>query len=145
MRNLFGNRRGANAVEFAMCLPILLSIVSATVDHGWYLQQRMVLTTANQQAAKAAANEDTNYSAVGVAVGEKVWLAAGYGTLGQGAFVVSVITPGVANQNPNGVDDCIQVVSSVPVECLVCLNAIPMAATISHTAVEYWYDQPPPA
>ena len=34
-----GARRGNAAVEFALTLPLLLAIVSAILDYGWYLTQ----------------------------------------------------------------------------------------------------------
>ncbi|MEZ4321456.1 MAG: pilus assembly protein [Myxococcota bacterium] len=47
-------RRGGNAVEFALTLPIYVAILSGVVDFGWYFNQRMVVTMAGRDAARAA-------------------------------------------------------------------------------------------
>jgi Flp pilus assembly protein TadG len=47
-------RRGANAIEFALVLPVLLTILFGTMDYGWYFFQRMGLTEAVSDAARAA-------------------------------------------------------------------------------------------
>lgn len=47
------NPRGAAAMEFALVLPILLLIVFATIEYGWYLTNWAVLTNAVSEGARA--------------------------------------------------------------------------------------------
>ena len=35
-----GDRRGSAAIEFALTLPIILMLISAVADYGWYLAQQ---------------------------------------------------------------------------------------------------------
>ena len=75
----WGTRRGANAVEFALSLPILMMILSATVDYGWYFQQQTAVINATAQGVKAAANDTSaDPLSVGLAVASDVWTATGY-------------------------------------------------------------------
>lgn len=50
-----GKRRqqGAAAVEFALVLPVLLMILFAIIDYGWYFVARMALQHAVYQGARA--------------------------------------------------------------------------------------------
>lgn len=144
-KNLFGNRRGAQAVEFALCLPILMMIISATLDYGWYFHQRMILTTATAQAAKAGAQETTTaaIATVGKAVGEDVWTAAGLSTA-HPTFVFTTPEAGGVNTS-GGPNLTVQVVATANVSCVVCFQMgglETMPTTMQHTSVEYWVGQP---
>jgi Flp pilus assembly protein TadG len=44
---------GAAAVEFALVLPLLLTIVLGTIDWGWYFFVREVATNAAREGARA--------------------------------------------------------------------------------------------
>jgi Flp pilus assembly protein TadG len=48
-----GNQRGVAALEFALVAPILLLIVFATIEYGWYLTNWTVLTNAVAEGARA--------------------------------------------------------------------------------------------
>jgi Flp pilus assembly protein TadG len=48
------NESGASAVEFALVLPMLLLILFAIVEYGWFFTNRIVLTNAVSNAARAA-------------------------------------------------------------------------------------------
>lgn len=48
------NRRGNNAVEFALTLPVYVALLSGIVDFGWYFNQRMAVTMVARDAARAA-------------------------------------------------------------------------------------------
>jgi len=48
-----GGNRGSSAVEFALCLPLLILIFCAIVEYGWYLTNRIVLTNAVSAGARA--------------------------------------------------------------------------------------------
>lgn len=46
--------RGAEAVEFALTLPILVILVAGIFDYGWYFHQQLSLQSATRQAARSA-------------------------------------------------------------------------------------------
>jgi len=48
-----GNQRGVAAMEFALVAPVLLLIVFATIEYGWYLTNWAVLTNAVAEGARA--------------------------------------------------------------------------------------------
>jgi len=48
------NQRGAAAMEFALVTPILLLIVFATIEYGWYMTQCLVISNAVAEGARAA-------------------------------------------------------------------------------------------
>jgi Flp pilus assembly protein TadG len=48
-----GNPRGTAAMEFALVAPILLLIVFATIEYGWYLTNWAVLSNAVAEGARA--------------------------------------------------------------------------------------------
>lgn len=48
-------RRGANAVEFALTFPIVLLMMGAVTDWGWYFTQQMSLSAAVRDAVRVGA------------------------------------------------------------------------------------------
>ncbi len=48
-------RRGAAALEFALTVPLMLALLLGGLDYGFYLLQRIVLTEAVGEGARAAA------------------------------------------------------------------------------------------
>ena len=48
-------RRGANAVEFAMTLPVLVTIMMGMMDYSWFFQQQHVVSAAAREGARAGA------------------------------------------------------------------------------------------
>lgn len=46
-------RKGSKAVEFALTLPIYLVLLAGIVDFGWYFNQRMIVTMAARDGARA--------------------------------------------------------------------------------------------
>ena len=54
IRSLVTDRRGVAAMEFALVAPILLLIIFATIEYGWYLTQCIVINNAVAQGARAA-------------------------------------------------------------------------------------------
>jgi Flp pilus assembly protein TadG len=52
--NIAADRRGVAAMEFALVAPILLLIVFATIEYGWYLTNCVVMSNAVSQGARAA-------------------------------------------------------------------------------------------
>ncbi len=51
-------RRGNAAVEFALTLPLLLAVVSAILDYGWYLTQSGSVMHAVREGARMGATID---------------------------------------------------------------------------------------
>lgn len=50
---LLNNEKGAVGVEFGLVLPLLLLIVFATIEYGWYLTNNIVLINAVADGARA--------------------------------------------------------------------------------------------
>jgi len=50
---VFFNKKGAAAVEFALCLPLLLLILFAIMEYGWYFTNQIVLANAVSAGARA--------------------------------------------------------------------------------------------
>ncbi len=53
IRHVLFNQHGVAAMEFALVAPVLLLIVFATIEYGWYLTQWMVLNNAVSAGARA--------------------------------------------------------------------------------------------
>lgn len=46
-------RRGNYALEFALCLPIWFTIISATMDYGWLIMNQTILDSAANRGCRA--------------------------------------------------------------------------------------------
>lgn len=46
-------RRGSNALEFAVALPIYLVVLAGTLEMGWFFNQQMTVTMVGRDAARA--------------------------------------------------------------------------------------------
>lgn len=55
MRRADRSRRGANAVEFALVMPVLLAVLSGVMDYGWYFHQQILMTSAVRDAVRTGA------------------------------------------------------------------------------------------
>ena len=53
LRRIIGNQRGVAAMEFGLVAPVLLLIVFATIDYGWYMTQWIVVNNAVSAGARA--------------------------------------------------------------------------------------------
>lgn len=53
MRTL--RRRGGNAIEFALIMPVLAAIITGIIDYGWLYMIRTSATTAARAGARAGA------------------------------------------------------------------------------------------
>lgn len=126
-------RRGANALEFALTLPILLAILSGVIDYSYLLHLQFSMVNAVSQGARAASA--TDYAdgplAVATTVVNEVWTLSefdSFPTVTATEFTLS-----------NG-DLAVQVTAEVPYEPLV--GFLPTPATVSHTAIMRLDDQP---
>ncbi len=124
------SRRGAQAIEFALGLPIMVMLVSGTVDLSWYLHLKHGVVNVAGQAARAGAAvdpEDTNLSPVQVAQGvaSDAWTQS----YGQGTLNVSAQTSGVAP------DRMLTVTASLDFSEARLIGFLPAPATVQHVAV----------
>ena len=53
LRRCARSRRGSNAVEFALILPILITLFAGIVEWGWTLNQQMMVVQAAREGARA--------------------------------------------------------------------------------------------
>ena len=53
LRRCARSRRGSNAVEFALILPILITLLAGIVEWGWTLNQQMMVVQAAREGARA--------------------------------------------------------------------------------------------
>jgi Flp pilus assembly protein TadG len=61
-RRALGGRRGSQAVEFALILPVVLGLSSGIIDYGWYFSQQLEITQAARDAARGASSLDATAS-----------------------------------------------------------------------------------
>ena len=54
IRHLEKSEQGQAAVEFALCLPLLLLILCAVIDFGWVFAHELSLSTAAREGARVA-------------------------------------------------------------------------------------------
>lgn len=57
-------RRGSQAVEFALTLPILLGLSSSIVDYSWYFQRQGELVDATKAVVRSASTLDATTSGI---------------------------------------------------------------------------------
>lgn len=78
--NTARRRRGSNALEFVLCLPIWLSIVFAVMEFGWLFFNQTALDAAANLGCRAGSlvdpgNNDENIAAVQTRVLERMGVA----------------------------------------------------------------------
>lgn len=71
------NRRGSQAVEFALVLPILVSLVSGVIDLGTYLSRTDALIQAAADGARAGAADGDDPTGTAKSVAEEAWASTG--------------------------------------------------------------------
>ena len=54
LKRLGKSEKGQAAVEFALCLPLVLMILAAVIDFGWVFMHELTLSTAVREGARAA-------------------------------------------------------------------------------------------
>lgn len=52
------NRRGANAIEFALIAPILFMIMAGVMEYGWFLFNQILLDSAAREGARVGARTE---------------------------------------------------------------------------------------
>jgi Flp pilus assembly protein TadG len=125
--------RGAAAVEFAIVLPLFLTLVLGTIDYGYYFFVSEVVTNAAREGARAGSVVDPSDQALAVSEAESVannYLARG------GLSQQGVQTPTIVQVN--GVD-AVRVEINYPVGSLTGFFPSTMIPAISHAlAVMRW-------
>lgn len=129
-------RGGATAIEFALLLPLLVAIVTSTMDYGWYFLQESLVLSALRDAVRAgsyqnpAAGEASNACAACLSLTASVAVAE-LADLGIAASEAEV-TPTVANV----AGTCALVLEpTVPHAPLI--GFVPMPATYALRVVAY--------
>ena len=70
-------RRGASAVEFALVAPILLTLLTGTVDFGYMLTAQNNLTSVSQETARLVAVGELTLAQAPAYASERIGLARG--------------------------------------------------------------------
>ena len=124
MRPAQADRRGNNAIEFALLLPVLLTLVFGAIEYSWYFVQYEAVVRAAQVGVRAGsqikrtANPQT--TAANVA---KSTLTTSQPALGATATANgSVLT-----------NNTVQILLSAPYKPLI--KFVPTPATVTYTAV----------
>ena len=134
MRNFLRTRRGSQALEFALALPIFVTIVSGTVDFGWYLHLKHQVVHASGQGARAAAAEPSDGQAradVASTVTQDAWT----GSTGAGVLNVTASETGTF---PNRM---ITVTATVDFTEARLVGFLPTPGAVEHTTVMRIEDQ----
>lgn len=99
------SQRGAQIVEFALVLPLLLVIMMLIIDFGFLVYNKAVITNASREAARAG----TVLTATPWTVNGVASVACTYArdslittTIGTPAFCSGPPYPGIVVRNPNG-------------------------------------------
>jgi len=103
-------RRGTHAIEFAMCLPIWLTVISAIFDFGWLLFHQTSLDAAANMGCRSASlvdpgNRDQDVALV-LAEAQTATLDA-MQQLGNGACPDCVITASLVGSAPTRTLVCV--------------------------------------
>lgn len=113
------HRRGADAIEFALVLPVLFGLMGAIMDYGWYFHRQLALVGIVRDATRAAATAplDPNLTPEQVAE-EKVLLRLDdYGYSGQVAINVATYGQAPAKR--------LEVAVALPHQSLVGFGLVP--------------------
>ena len=58
-RTRLSSRRGANAIEFALVLPVMVALMGGIIEYGWYFHREVVLEGVVQDVTRVAATTPT--------------------------------------------------------------------------------------
>ncbi|MEN0063995.1 MAG: TadE family protein [Myxococcota bacterium] len=85
-------RRGTQAIEFAMVLPVIMAIIAGVVDFGEYLHRTQTLVHASSDGARAGAKSEDRPLTAARTAAQTAWDTAG----GAGAPEFTVTLAGSA-------------------------------------------------
>lgn len=112
-------RRGSNAVEFALILPILITLFAGIVEWGWTLNQQMMVVQAAREGARVGASTPRDEDPEGAASARVVESLNDMGLNGGAASVTATITGAYP-------DELIQVTLALPHQPIIGLVPIPV-------------------
>jgi Flp pilus assembly protein TadG len=127
-------QRGAAAVEFALVFPLLLMLVLAAIDWGWYFFIDQLVTNAAREGARAGTVIAPRPTSTGAQAESAAVTAA------NGFLTAAHLTPQgvVATYTTVGGNDAVQVVITYPVGSLTGLLSNLMPANAKATSVMRW-------
>jgi Flp pilus assembly protein TadG len=120
------NRRGVQAVEFGLILPVMITLFSGIADYGWLMQRQQSLMNVCREAARAGAVTDEYTDPLATAEARAESAAIEYG-LNLKDVTVETSLRGVS---PN---ETIEVTLTLAVEPLVGLVPVPLSIDTSLT------------
>ncbi|MCB9761242.1 MAG: pilus assembly protein [Alphaproteobacteria bacterium] len=113
-------RRGAIAVEFALTMPLLLVLIAAIIDFGWYFNQQMMLLHSVREGARTGATTSQDGDPLGDAEA-RVSAALMEAGLDASAATVTASFSGTAPQ------ELITVSATLPFQPIVTLVPLPVS------------------
>ena len=152
IRRLFGSRRGAEAVEFALISPILFILLIGIMDFAWFFCHQLLMDQCTERTARSAAiqivNDDaTNANATWATTGADCWEDFGLPTKSDPGFAMELKqTSGLWLVHATGsmAYDSLLGVGGVSNDInagAVSVSWSPLPTTITSTAVKYASDQ----
>jgi len=138
------NRSAVACVEFALVLPILLTLVLGVLEIGRYVQVRQIVTSASREGARqAASGQMTNAQVINVVTG--YIQASGLPTANLAVTVLDVTQPAVDVSQATQLDK-LQVTVSIPYSGVRWSTTNYFTnATTKITATSFWYSTVPQA
>lgn len=91
-------RRGSEAIEFALTVPVLLLLVSGIVDFGWYFWQQRELIDAVRQGARVGSVTPRDQDAAARAVAAAQQTLADAGVPFTADVTASLVVDGLGEQ-----------------------------------------------
>lgn len=73
-------RRGGNAIEFALIAPVLFAVLTGTMEYGWFLMNQILLDSACREGARTGARTDPEVEdphSAAILRAETYWTALG--------------------------------------------------------------------
>ncbi|MCK6519902.1 pilus assembly protein [Myxococcota bacterium] len=113
------DRRGSNAVEFALILPILILLFAGIVEWGWTLNQQMMVVQAAREGARAGVSTPRDDDPETAAEARAVQALNDMGLNGSAAVVTATITGAYP-------DELLQVSLALPHQPIIGLVPIPV-------------------
>lgn len=83
-------RRGSHAIEFALMMPILVTVVGAMVDYGVFMMERSAMVQAVQHGARIGAMTELDVDPAQMAIDQATAAFADAGVVGEPDFTSSV-------------------------------------------------------
>ena len=70
-------RRGSNVIEFALLVPIFITMAGSFVDYGMFLSQQVQISNAVREGARAGSVAEAGHAAAAVTTIDRVLAASG--------------------------------------------------------------------